>query len=239
MRLPSISGKIRRRILVNFRVQPEIAQRLLPPPFRPKLHEGHAVAGICLIRLEEIRPWHLPAVLGMSSENAAHRIAVCWTGPDGAELEGVYIPRRDTSSLFNHVVGGRLFPGHHHRARFEVRDDDEGINFAMRAADGGVAVELQARETDRLPPTSRFRSLDDASAFFRTGSLGYSPRARGPQLDGLSLVTRTWSVAALAVQHVHSSFFSDRAQFPEGSVELDCALLMRNIVHEWHTAADL
>jgi len=53
------------------------------------------------------------------------------------------------------------------------------------------------------------------------------------------LVTRTWSVAALAVQHVHSSFFSDRAQFPDGSVELDCALLMRNLDHEWHTAADL
>lgn len=239
MRLPSIRGRIRRRILVNFRVQPEVVQRLLPQPFRPKLHDGQAVAGICLIRLEEIRPWQLPAGFGMSSENAAHRVAVCWSGPDGDEQEGVYIPRRDTSSLFNHLVGGRLFPGHHHRARFRVRDDAEGIDLAMRARDGEAAVEVRGRAADHLPPTSRFGSLDEASAFFRNGSLGYSPSARGQHLDGLSLITRTWSVAALDVQHVHSSFFSDRARFPEGSIEFDCALVMRNIEHEWHTAADL
>ncbi|MEO7729415.1 MAG: DUF2071 domain-containing protein [Kofleriaceae bacterium] len=239
MRLPSISGTIRRRILVNFRVQPEVIQVLLPAPFRPKLHDGHAVAGICLIRLEDIRPWHLPAVLGVRSENAAHRIAVCWTGDDGAEHEGVYIPRRDTSSLFNHLVGGRLFPGHHHRARFQVRDDEQGIDFAMQARDGDVAVELRGRTADRLPATSRFGSLDEASAFFRQGSLGYSPSARGQRLDGLNLLTRSWSVEPLSLQHVYSSFFSDRARFPEGSIEFDCALVMRNIEHEWRTAAAL
>ena len=31
----------------------------------------------------------------------------------------------------------------------------------------------------------------------------------------------------------------DRAKFPEGSVTFDCALLMRNIEHEWHNAPDL
>jgi len=33
---------------------------------------------------------------------------------------------------------------------------------------------------------------------------------------------------------VESSFFEDRALFPPGSVEFDCALLMRGIEHEWH-----
>src|SRR5678815_707165 len=144
MRLPSISGKIRRRILVNFRVQPEVVQALLPQPFRPKLLDGQAVAGICLIRLEEMRPWHLPASFGVSSENAAHRVAVCWTGPNGAEQEGVYIPRRDTSALFNHLVGGRLFPGHHHRARIHVRDDD-CLLYTSDAADERSSVDLGGR----------------------------------------------------------------------------------------------
>ena len=164
---------------------------------------------------------------------------MCWTGPNGAEQEGVYIPRRDTSALFNHLVGGRLFPGHHHRARIQVRDDEDGIDFAMRAQDGVVTVELRGRAADRLPPTSRFGSLDEASVFFRNGSLGYSARPRDQRLDGVSLITHTWSVVPLDVHHVYSSFFSDRAQFPDGSVEFDCALLMRDIEHEWHTVADL
>jgi hypothetical protein len=56
MQLPKVHGVIGRRLLVNFRVQPAVAARVLPPPFRPKLHAGHAVAGICLIRLQDIRP---------------------------------------------------------------------------------------------------------------------------------------------------------------------------------------
>jgi len=78
MRLPVIQGTIRRRILANFRVHPEVIQRELPSRFRPKLQNGFAVAGICLIRLEHVRPRLTPEIVGLSSENAAHRVAVLW-----------------------------------------------------------------------------------------------------------------------------------------------------------------
>jgi uncharacterized protein YqjF (DUF2071 family) len=93
MKLPVISGLIRRRILVNFRVDPEAMQSQLPSRFKPKLHNGTAVAGICLIRLEQIRPKFFPTVIGVSSENAAHRIAVTWTDRAGIEKEGVLFPK--------------------------------------------------------------------------------------------------------------------------------------------------
>ena len=78
MRLPVIQGTIGRRILANFRVDPEVMQRELPARFRPKLQAGHAIAGICLIRLEHVRPRTMPEIVGLSSENAAHRVAVTW-----------------------------------------------------------------------------------------------------------------------------------------------------------------
>ena len=67
------------------------------------------VAGICLIRLRALRPRGLPAWIGLTSENAAHRIAV-ELEEDGQPCEGVYIPRRDTDRRVNTLVGGRLFP---------------------------------------------------------------------------------------------------------------------------------
>src|SRR5262249_61863595 len=76
MRLPSIRGVIDRRILVNYRVAPDVLARLLPAPFRPRLVHGFGMVGICLIRLREVRPALLPAWLGIASENAAHRAAV-------------------------------------------------------------------------------------------------------------------------------------------------------------------
>jgi len=231
-----IHGLIRRRILVNFRVLPDVMQRLLPEPFRPKLLDGLAVAGICLIRLEQIRPVGLPAFLGLTSENAAHRVAVLWTKDDGSPTEGVYIPRRDTSSFANHLAGGRLFPGEHHRATFTVTDGPGGIDFRLRSQDGKVAVDLRAKAATSLPSTSRFSSMEDASRFFELGSLGYSATRRGDRLDGIHLDTNGWRVEPLAVEHVHSSFFADRSLFPEGSVEFDCALLMRDIEHSWRSA---
>jgi hypothetical protein len=119
MRLPVIQGIIKRRLLVNFRADPSVVQNIIPGRFRPKLHKGFAVVGICLIRLEKIRPRMFPGILGVSSENAAHRIAVTWTGEDGREKEGVFISRRDTDSTFNHLTGGRVFPGEHHKAAFD------------------------------------------------------------------------------------------------------------------------
>src|SRR5215217_4728686 len=110
-----MEGVIARRLLVNYRVAPEVLARLLPAPFRPQVVGGWGVAGICLIGLRAVRPRGLPAALGLASENAAHRIAVEWD-EGGAVRHGVYIPRRDTSSRLTTALGGRLFPGVHHRA---------------------------------------------------------------------------------------------------------------------------
>src|SRR5437764_15331583 len=110
MRIPVIRGTIDRRILVNYRVGPKVLEKILPPPFRPKLVNGVGMAGVCLIRLKSIRPRFLPGFVGISSENAAHRIAVEWE-QDGTPHEGVFIRRRDTSSRLNALAGGRLFPG--------------------------------------------------------------------------------------------------------------------------------
>lgn len=238
MRLQKVHGTIRRRLLINFRVDPEVMQRQLPSPFRPKLYDGWSVAGICLIRLENIRPRRFPALLGFSSENAAHRMAVTWEDDAGAH-EGVYIPRRDSGSLVNHLVGGRLFPGEHGRARFEVTDNGNEIALNMRSADGEVEVDIAAHESDAMPTTSIFRSTADASAFFEGGSLGYSATVSGRRLDGITLKTESWSVAPLAIDRVSSSYFENPTLFPKGSIAFDCGLVMRNIPHVWEVAADM
>jgi Uncharacterized conserved protein (COG2071) len=239
VRLPAIRGVIRRRILVNFRVRPEVIQAQIPSRFRPKLHAGSAIAGICLIRLEEIRPRFLPAVFGVSSENAAHRVAVLWDDEAGVEREGVFIPRRDTGSTISHLAGGRIFPGEHHRASFRVSSDRDRVELEMTSADGEVAVRVRGFPGKSLPASSCFASVAEASAFFEPGALGYSTTGDAGRLDGLSLKTKTWTVEPLEVDHVFSSYFMDEKRFPKGSATFDCALLMRDIEHEWHGAADL
>jgi hypothetical protein len=233
IRVPVVRGVIDRRILVNFRVAPEVLQSALPPPFRPKLVRAVGMAGVCLIRLTEVRPQLVPRALGLQSENAAHRIAVEWSSEKGTQ-EGVFIPRRDTSSRLNVALGGRVFPGEHNLAEFTVSESEQSVAVALRSRDGHTRVGVRARVASTLPGSSVFQTVEEASRFFEAGSLGYSATSRAGVYDGLELRSFGWTVAPLEVEHVESSFFSDASIFPTGSVEFDCALLMRRIAHEWH-----
>ena len=238
MKLPVIQGVIRRRILANFRVDPKVMQQQLPARFRPKLQRGYAVAGICLIRLEHIRPRFVPESIGLNSENAAHRVAVLWDEA-GVTREGVFISRRDTNSQLNHLFGGRIFPGEHHQSSFNVSESVSEISISLESTDSTVAVHIEGTPAKALPRTSIFSSLAEASAFFEAGSIGYSVTHDPDRLDGLNLKTEQWQVEPLEVRKVESSYFSDETKFPPGSIEFDHALLMKNVAHEWHSAEDL
>src|SRR5262249_8922270 len=113
------------------------------------------------------------------------------------------------------------------------------IELHMASADRSVSVDVAGTVAAQLPPASSFESIAEASSFFEAGALGYSATANGKRLDGIRLETLTWHVEPLTVEYARSSFFSDPSVFPAGSVEFDCALLMRNIEHEWHAAAEM
>jgi uncharacterized protein YqjF (DUF2071 family) len=238
LRIPDIRGVIDRRMLVNYRVDPDVLAATLPSPFRPKLIHGQGMAGICLIRLANIRPRIFPRWLGLGSENAAHRTAVEWNDGDAAR-EGVYIRRRDTSSRLNALAGGRLFPGLHHHATFAVQESREELQIDMRSDDGETSMFVRGRRCDQWSSSSIFDSLAEASDFFAAGSLGYSNSAKANRYQGLELRCQSWKVEPLLVDEVRSSLFDDKSAFPQGTIEFDCALLMEGVEHEWHARADL
>lgn len=238
MKVPTIEGVIRRRILMNYRADPSVASKVLPKgsPFQLKLFDGYAIVGICLIRLEEIRPKGLPNFIGISSENSAHRFAVEWKGENGENREGVFVPRRDTDSLLNSMAGGRIFPGVHHHSDFCVTDQEGEISIRISAKNiEKPLVSFLAKETNEFPESSVFQSLAESSAFFEAGCIGYSSRPNSSKLDGLTLKTMRWQVSSLNISDLQSAYFDDAAIFTKGSIEFDHALLMRNIAHEWHS----
>jgi hypothetical protein len=229
VKIPAIQGIIDRRVLVNFTVEPEIIRKIIPAPFNPKIYKGKAIAGICLIRLKNIRPKGFPDIIGISSENAAHRIAVEWEENNEIK-EGVFIPRRDTSSFINNLAGGRIFPGQHHHSTFDVKEENGHYHVAFENSDG-TSLSIDAEKTNSFNQDSVFENLENASSFFEAGSVGYSPNKN--HFDGLKLKTFEWKVGALKVSSAKSSFFENENIFPKGSVQFDNALLMTEINHEW------
>lgn len=235
----AIKGIIDRRILVNYRIDPRVMSSYLPRPFRPKIKNGFAIGGICLIRLKNMQPGFTPSFVkpGFSSENAAHRMAVEWETCSGLE-QGVFVPRRDTNSALN-LLAGKFFPGDYHKADFKSIEKDNELHVQVKSDDKEVSLEVKGKISECFPESSIFADLDDASDFFEAGSIGYSQTSTAGQFDGLDLQCKSWNVKAIDIEVSKSSFFSNEDQFPAGSVEFDCALYMQGIEHEWHSLDSL
>ena len=231
--LKQVECEIEQRVLVNIQVDPEVAARLLPAQFRPRLVEGVAIAGICLLWLDAIRPVGLPAWAGLRSANAAHRIAVEWDdGP--APGHGVLIPRyRHTDSNATALAGGRVFPGVHERATITRGLDQSRVDVRLAAARDQTEVAVSGPIVDRLPVDSVFPDIEAATAFFASDAVGWSVGHRPGHLDGVELTAKRFRLVPLAVEALHSSFFADPELFPAGSTRLDSALLMRPTPARW------
>jgi len=236
--LPVLTGLIARRVLLNFRADRDVVQRLLPEPFVAETYRGSAIVGVCLIGLQQLRPKGLPALVGLSSENMAHRVAVRYP-VNGRMKPGVFIWRRETDQKLVQAFGGRLFPGVHRGATFRIEDDGERLTMEVASDDGETDVSFSAYACSELQSTSGFASFDDASKFFQQGDCGFSCSLKGNAVEGMQLKTLRWSMGSLAVELRKAAFYRNPLRFPAGSVEFDCGLIMRAAPHEWHEVREV
>lgn len=228
--MPVLTGRIDRRILINYRVAPECVSALLPEFLEPLIINGYASAGICLLRLKDVRVKGLPAFAGVSSENAAHRFLVRFRGSD--ERYGVYIPRRETNSLLNVFVAGKLFSWPHYPADFQVEEGRE-LCVCMSSDDGLSKLNIKASRCDHFPADSMFDSFADASRWFQRCSIGISPSETAGRFISTELKTKTWTMSPLKITALKSSYFDNKTMFPADALHFDNALLMEGIEHEW------
>lgn len=231
MWLPVLRGFLDRRILVNYRIDPEFMQKCLPAPFRPKIVNGYGLAGICLIRMNRIGPRVLPMPVVGSSENGALRFAVEWEH-EGKNYQGVYIPARYTTSRLAAFAGARFFPGRHYMARFQVEETLDEFHIQLDCQE--LRLNLAARLADSFGGSAVFSSLDEASTFFRNGANGFSDALRPGKFDGVELRIFDWQVSPLRIDQLACDYFEDTRRFPPGTAEFDNALLMRGLNNEFH-----
>lgn len=232
--MKEVTGVIDHRILLNFRIDPEVMKRNLPREFTPKVVNGYAIGGICQVSLSKMRAKGMPSIMGIGSHNAAHRIAV-----DSSQGAGVYVTRRDTNSWLNTLSGGRLFPGAYFKADFDVAVSQDCYAVKVKNKEGESLMSISAEVVPELPEGSVFGSTEEVSDFFKTGNVGWSSKGGGSRFDTIELKTLEWKMAPLKVEESYSAYFSDTSKFPVGSVEFDSATIMRDLTHSWVTRDSL
>jgi hypothetical protein len=167
----------------------------------------------------------------------AHRIAIRYPS-DGDMRDGVFIWRRDTDRTLVRLLGGRLFPGVHHQARFDVHDELEALSYRVRSQDTATDIDLDV-SSGPWRGTPLFPTFEEIESFFARGDCGFSCGLRGDRLEGLRLRSLNWAMEPLTVNRVASTFYDDRSRFPAAAITLDGAVLMRGISHEWYELDDV
>src|SRR6266511_3513228 len=122
MRLPKhpvpMLTTFRRCLLVNFAVDPDAMQVLLPRHIEPGLHEGHAYLSVVVAQMERMRPAFAPRVLGITYKQIVYRVVVrC------GEERGVHFLRSDADSRTMTALGNAFsfFRFHHSAIEFRER----------------------------------------------------------------------------------------------------------------------
>ena len=222
MRIIPVRGVIERRLLVIYRLDPDVAKGLLPAPFRTRLTSGYAVAGIALAHLGRLRPAGLPPVTGLSRESATHGIAVEWESPRSLHT-GVFVVHRDSAGTV---------PGRHFRRApmFTVEERTDGLRVAYSSRDRAVQVDVDVSLATALEGSALFRDVRAAARFLE---LDGANRAAGaawtPQPRGIKLSAGDGCISAARVRTAASSIFANTSVFPPGSVHLDSALVLRDL----------
>lgn len=137
--ITQVRAHLRRRLLINYRLDPEYASTLLPQDLRPQLVDGSAVAGVCLVGLERVSPVS-NRFGGIRSENAAHRMAVEW------DEHGV-----------------------HRHARFATLDTDERHRVSMRSRDQRLDVDVQLSDEWQSSLFDSLQTASDFTCAGRVG----------------------------------------------------------------------
>jgi hypothetical protein len=129
----------------------------------------------------------------------AHRVAIQYPSNNGIR-PGVFIWRRETDQRLVELLGGRLFPGVHHHARFQVNESQNDLAMDVTTNDGKADVHFSAHRLKEWRPTPSFGSFDEVSEFFRKGDCGFSCSLNGDELEGLQLRTLKWEIAPMEVE---------------------------------------
>ena len=183
-------------------------------------------------------PRILPGWLGLRSENArASNRRRMGTGRRG--LRKVFSFRAETRTLPSTNFLVVSVPWHFHKGSFDGDEAADQISLTIYPSRRPrKEARFKGRVGRALSETSLFDTVEQAASFFSLGATGYSATHKEVITTGWSCAALDWHVSRWTLRtHIPAAFRFEALS--EGSVELDCALVMRNIEHEWHSRPDL
>lgn len=221
---PRFVGDVVGRVLLNYRVEVEELESVLPEAFHPvEVDDGVGIGGVCASALQDLHPNVAPDALGLSTVNTSHRIAVVWKEGDDVH-RGSYVNRQDVGGRLKALAGSAVLPGVVRPARITVDVDADRGRYYVRADCRDEFVRLRAEESNTLDGESMFSRPGDVLEVYEDEEVAY---AGSPgSFEAVESCCVDSELRPLKVEKARSSFFEKLGG------EFDSALALVEGEHE-------
>jgi uncharacterized protein YqjF (DUF2071 family) len=150
-------------ISINYAVDPDALQTLVPAPLQPEIFEGSAWMQVLMSSLRDMRPQGLGALFGVNFYQVSYRAAVRYRDADGAWRRGGYFVRSETNHELMRAVGNALVEFRFHEfggAQMYLLRDGDRLTAAIDAErPGGNLVGVLDTRPVPAPSDSMWRDL--------------------------------------------------------------------------------
>ena len=208
---------VRGRVVVFYRVEPDVARGLLPSELRPRITAGSAIVVLCYTHLGRLETRFLPHRLA-TSHHLAYRVSAEAAGENGPTCS-TWVAHRETSSRIGARWNEKVFRHGHGRSRFSIEDDACELTLRVESSRGD---ELFLRASACESTGTVFSQPNDVGEFFRNDG---TIRPHGVFAREADVVDahNAFVPEPLALIELRSAFFEDPDRFPSGSVAIDGA----------------
>ncbi len=215
-------------VLVNFAVDPQVMGGLLPPRISPDLYRDEAFLSVVIAEMEKMRPAFVPRAFGITYNQVVYRAVVRCNGE-----RGVHFLRSDADNRLMCLAGNLLTFFRFNYSRVRQKLEKERFYFDLESrdhADIHATFDLSGRSRI-LPPTSRFRSLEDAQDFLVELYAAFASDLR--YTSAVRIERGEWSVAVVEDLRRVYEFMNGSSLFPAGSATIDSVFYVSRVPYYW------
>lgn len=222
-------------ISLNYRVDANALQTLLPAPLAPDIAHGTGWVQILMSSLRDMRPQGLGAVFGTNFYQVSYRAAVTLATSSGKSWRGGYFLRSETNDSIMRVIGNSLkefkFHAFGHADMLLAREGARLVaSIESRSDPGGDLVAIATVDESTTPPIG---SVWSSLAELETPLVAcYDAFAvDGKDIYVLTIDREPWAAKFCRVDQLFSQWIETGPL--AGKVVLDSALHVPRCAYKW------
>jgi SAM-dependent methyltransferase len=227
-------------LVLTYAFPAHVLEPLLPPGLTLDTYGGYGFVAVAIVQTRDLRPVSLPRVLGQDFVLTGYRIFAKFKTPGaaGRTMRGLRILRSDADRSLM-VAGGNVLTHYNYRkCDAHIAETADGklavtIRTPGGEADLDVVADLTADGTEKLPPSSPFRSLRDARKFAGPLPYTFDYEPQTHSIIAIKGVRERWSPRVVDVDVRRLSFFDRDPHFRGVTPILASAFHVRDIDYRW------